>query len=247
WDEAAACWHITLASGHACTSRVLVGAWGQLNRPAIPVFPGASRFRGESFHSAAWRHDLALHGARVITVGSGASAIQFVPPVAEIAAHLTLFQRTPNYIVPRLDRAYTPEEIEAFRREPQRLQESRDAMYQDRENRFAKMRLGTANAQEVASLALQYLHTQVKDPALRARLTPDYPVGCKRILVSDDFYAALNRSNVELVTAPIVGIEESGIRTAERFHEADVIISAPGFETQSFLGVCHIRGRQARS
>src|SRR5690606_2402780 len=139
WDDTAACWHIALTNGHTCTSRVLIGAWGQLNRPAIPAFPGASQFCGESFHSAAWRHDLDLHGARVITVGSGASAIQFVPPVAEIAARLTLFQRTPNYIVPRLDRAYTREEIESFRRDPQQLQDSRDAMYRDREDRFAKM------------------------------------------------------------------------------------------------------------
>lgn len=247
WDEATGRWRVRLADGSAMTARTLVGAWGQLNRPFIPAFPGAERFRGKSFHSAAWRHDIDLRGLRVATVGSGASAVQFVPPVAEAAAHLTLFQRTPNYIVPRLDREYTPEELATYRQDPRQLQESRDALYWDREQRFAKMRLGSANAEEVRTIALQHLHSQVGDPELRARLTPDYPVGCKRILVSDDFYAALNRANVDLVTEPIVQIEENGIRTADRLHEVDVIIYATGFETQSFLGAGDIVGRQGRS
>lgn len=247
WDENAGRWHVRLAGGDTMTARTLVGAWGQLNRPFIPAFPGAERFRGKSFHSAAWRHDIDLSGLRVATVGSGASAVQFVPPVAEAAARLTLFQRTPNYIVPRMDREYTQEELDAYRCNPQQLQESRDALYWDREHRFAKMRLGSANAHEVKTVALQYLHSQITDPELRARLTPDYPVGCKRILVSDDFYAALNRDNVELVTEPILQIEENGIRTAEGLHEADVIIYATGFETQSFLGAGDIIGRQACS
>lgn len=244
WDEASTRWRVRLAGGDTLSARTLVGAWGQLNRPAIPAFPGAERFRGKSFHSAAWRHDIDLRGARVATVGSGASAVQFVPPVAEAAAQLTLFQRTPNYIVPRLDREYTPEELDSYRQNPQQLQESRDALYWDREHRFAKMRLGSANAEEVRAIAMQHLHSQIQDPELRARLTPDYPVGCKRILVSDDFYAALNRPNVELVTEPIVRIEESGIRAADRLHEADVIIYATGFETQSFLGAGDIVGRR---
>ena len=247
WDEMAGHWRVCLASGDTLSARTVVGAWGQLNRPAIPAFPGAERFRGKSFHSAAWRHDIDLRGMRVATVGSGASAVQFVPPVADAAAQLTLFQRTPNYIVPRLDREYTPEELDTYRQNPQQLQESRDALYWDREHRFAKMRLGSANAEEVKTIALQYLHSQIQDPDLRAKLTPDYPVGCKRILVSDDFYASLNRPNVELVTEPIVQIEENGIRAGGRLHEADVIIYATGFETQSFLGAGDIVGRQGRS
>src|SRR5690606_342425 len=139
------------------------------------------------------------------------------------------------------------EELDTYRQNPQQLQESRDALYWDREHRFAKMRLGSANAEEVKTIALQYLHSQIQDPGLRAKLTPDYPVGCKRILVSDDFYASLNRPNVELVTEPIVQIEENGIRAGGRLHEADVIIYATGFETQSFLGAGDIVGRQGRS
>ncbi len=109
------------------------------------------------------------------------------------------------------------------------------------------MRLGSTNAEEVAAVAMQHLHSQITDPVLRAKLAPDYPVGCKRILVSDDFYAALNRPNVELVTEPVVQLEENGIRSASQLHEVDVIIYATGFETQSFLGMGDVRGIQGRS
>lgn len=247
WDDAAGCWELRLAGGATLTARVFIGAWGQLNRPSTPGFAGREQFQGQSFHSANWQHGIDLRGKRVATVGNGASAIQFIPQVAANAASLTVFQRSPSYVVPRLDRAYTTEERALFRQQPSRLQESRDTMYSEREARFAKVRLGSENAGETRAIAINYLHAQISDPALRAKLTPDYPIGCKRILVSDDFYAAMARPNVELVTDAIVRIEPTGIRTDAGLHEADVIIYATGFETHSFLGLQDVIGRQGCS
>jgi cation diffusion facilitator CzcD-associated flavoprotein CzcO len=246
--EAAALWRVTLADGTVLAARVLVTAWGQLNRPAMPEIPGLASFAGAQFHSARWRHDVPLAGKRVGCIGSAASAVQLVPPVAAEAAHLTLFQRSPNWVVPRMDRPYTPEEVATFQADPARVQALRDGMYTEREGRVGRTRLDNSVADETRRVALAHLAAQVPDPALRARLTPDYAIGCRRILVSDDFYPALTRDNVELVTDPILRAEPEGIVTADgRLHRFDVLIFATGFETHSFLGLADVTGRDGVS
>ncbi len=248
WIEKRGWWEITIANAQTLTARSFVAAWGQLNRPYIPAIPGAESFAGEHFHSARWRHDLDLTGKRVASIGNAASAVQFVPHVAASADHLDVFQRSANYVVPRLDRAYTAEEIAAFSDTPDAYAASRATMYAEREDRFARMRVGSDLADELAGIARDQLHAQIIDPVLRAKLTPDYAIGCKRILISDDYYPALTRPNVSLVTEPIIRIVPEGIVTGDgALHPADIVIYATGFETRSFQGSVEITGRDGRS
>jgi len=248
WDDAEMLWRISLADGETVTARILIAAWGQLNRPSYPEIEGRESFSGPAFHSARWRPEVALAGKRVGCIGSAASAVQLIPPVAEEAAHLAVFQRSPNWIGPRMNRGYTVEELARYRADPALLQASRDAMFREREERFEKVRLGTHLAEEVRAAALAHLEAQVPDKALRAKLTPDYPVGCRRILVSDDYYPALMRPNVDLVTERIARIVPEGVVTADgALHPCDVLVYATGFETHSFLGARDIAGRGGQS
>lgn len=247
WDDAHARWRLRMRHGATFTARTFIAAWGQLNRPVIPSIEGHETFAGESFHSARWRHDLDLAGRRVGVIGTGASAAQLVPEVAGIASQVSLFQRTPNWIVPRMDRRYSGEELATFRTDDSAFLASRNGFYFERENRFTRHRLGSEKADETRRIALDHLRAQVPDPELRAALTPDYPVGCKRILISDDFYPALLRENVTLVTSPIECMTATGIETAGgRTHACDVIVYATGFDTHSFQGPVDIFGRDGR-
>ena len=247
WDDEHACWRLRMRHGATFTARTFIAAWGQLNRPVTPSIEGNETFAGESFHSARWRHDLDLAGRRVGVIGTGASAAQLVPEIAGIASHVSLFQRTPNWIVPRMDRRYSVEELATFRTDDSAFMESRNGFYLERENRFTRHWLGSEKADETRRIALDHLRAQVPDPELRAALTPDYPVGCKRILISDDFYPALLRENVSLVTSPIERMTATGIETAGgRTHACDVIVYATGFDTHSFQGPVDIFGRDGR-
>jgi cation diffusion facilitator CzcD-associated flavoprotein CzcO len=249
WSADAGQWVITTATGEQLRARAFTTAWGQLNRPSFKGIEGREHFDGVSFHSARWRHDVDLTGKRVASIGNGASAVQFIPEVAEVAEHLTVFQRTPNYVVPRQDRPYTEEERRMFLDDPDRLRESRDGFYWEHEGWIGAMKLETNPvAEEFTRVAREHLETQVPDPALREKLWPDYPIGCKRLLIADTFYPALMRENVDLVTEHIDRIEPAGVRTADgHLHEVDVIIYATGFETLSFIGHVDIVGRAPRS
>ncbi|MCI3133795.1 flavin-containing monooxygenase [Phenylobacterium aquaticum] len=242
WDAATNLWRITAADGFAITAETLVTAWGQLNRPKIPQIPGHDAFAGAAFHSARWDHGVELAGKRVAVIGNGASAIQFVPEIAKVAGQLTLFQRSPNWIVPRLDRPYTAEEMAAFRANPALMQAVRDEIFRMAEDRLAARRAGTLPVEEVP-IPLAHLRAQITDPELLAKLTPDYELGCKRVLISNDFYPALTRPNVTLVTDGVARLSPEGVVDgAGRLHEADVVIYATGFETRSFAGDLKIRG-----
>jgi cation diffusion facilitator CzcD-associated flavoprotein CzcO len=203
WDEREGLWRIRLAAGEAVTARVMVSGWGQLNRPSTKGIAGVERFEGAWFHSARWNHDVALAGKRVAAIGNGPSAAQFIPEVAQVASHLTVFQRSPSYVVPRLNRPFEPEERRLFMAEPQRIREQRELIYQEHESWYGAMRLDTEKAAEFTAVARQQLDSQVNDPVLRERLWPDYPIGCKRMVIADDFYPAFNRPNVSLVTERI--------------------------------------------
>jgi cation diffusion facilitator CzcD-associated flavoprotein CzcO len=242
WEEAPQRWRISLADGTAVTAEAFVTAWGQLNRPKLPPIEGRETFAGPAFHSARWDESVDLAGKRVAVIGNGASAIQFVPEVAKVAGKLSLFQRSPNWIVPRMNRPYTEAEKANFRAQPAAMRKVRDDIFQMAEDRLAAKRAGTLPVEEVP-IPLAHLHAQVADPELRAKLTPDYEIGCKRVLISNDFYPALTRPNVELVTDAIARMTPAGVVDAVgRLHEADVVIYATGFETKSFVGDTAITG-----
>lgn len=241
WDEGARLWRIRTADGATITAEAFVTAWGQLNRPKLPPIEGRETFAGAAFHSANWDSSIDLAGKRVAVIGNGASAIQFVPEVAKVAGRLTVFQRSPSWIVPRMNRPYTEEEKARFRGEPGFREHVRQQIFDMAEGRLAARRAGAPL--EDPPIPLVHLHAQVQDPELRAKLTPDYEVGCKRVLISNDFYPALTRPNVELVTDPIARMTPQGVADATgRLHGAEVVIYATGFETKSFAGETAILG-----
>ncbi|MEY9776665.1 flavin-containing monooxygenase [Arthrobacter sp. MW3 TE3886] len=244
WDQDRRLWTVRTDEGSQFLTRSLVAAWGQLNDPNIPAFPGSDKFEGAAFHSSTWRHDLDLTGKRVASIGSAATAVQYVPEVAKIAANLTVFQRSANYVLPRDQYVFTEEESANFLANPDTYRQQRQEIHEFREAGFERTRRHTAASEEGVQLARQHLETQVSDPALRDKLTPDYDFGCKRILRSDDFYPALTRDNVELVTESITEFTRAGIRTADGVeHEFDVIIYATGFKSHAFQGSMRVAGR----
>ncbi|WP_175666140.1 alpha/beta hydrolase fold domain-containing protein [Burkholderia ambifaria] len=245
YDEARALWHVTLADGTTLSAAVLVSGTGQLSRPAMPDLPGIDTFRGRAFHSAHWDRDYPLAGKRVAVVGTGASAIQFVPAIAADVERLVVFQRSPAYVMPRPDRAYRPWEQALFRRLPWAMKLHRASIYVRYESRaIAFTRLHGLMDVAIGRPFRKLLARDVRDPALRARLTPDYPIGCKRILLSSDYLAALDRDNVELVTQRIRRVTETGIETDDGVHHpVDAIVYGTGFAATAFLSPMRITGR----
>src|SRR5688572_6379450 len=236
YDEAAALWRLRTTGGEELEVEVLVSGVGQLNRPMYPKLPGLESFRGETFHSARWNHGCDLAGKRIGVIGNGASALQFIPRIVPLVGKLSLFQRSNNWVVPRGDRAYTEREKKWFRRSKWLRLLHRGLIYFLLENNFFAFRPGTFMARVMERRAKAQLTAQVPDPVLREKLTPDYPIGCKRILIGDDYYPALVRDNVEVVTEGIERVTETGIVTADgREHPLDAIIYATGFATTSFL------------
>ncbi|NJO13488.1 MAG: NAD(P)/FAD-dependent oxidoreductase [Gammaproteobacteria bacterium] len=248
WDEARAVWRITTASGDTHEVNALVAALGQLNRPALPEIPGRTTFTGAAFHSARWDASVDLTGKRVAVIGSAASAVQIIPEVAKIAQHLTVLQRTPNWVVPRLDRPITDEEKRLAMTEPQLAALNRELLYQNADYLFWQAFGWTQVGRDAYTrVALNHLAEQVPDAALRAKLTPSYPIGCKRILIADDFYPALLRPNVTLETDGIAHITPQGIQTRSGTHiDVDVIIYATGFETTGWQWSVDVVGRGGR-
>jgi cation diffusion facilitator CzcD-associated flavoprotein CzcO len=243
YDEAACLWRLRTTAGEAITADVVVSGTGQLNRPHVPEIPGLDEFAGTWFHSARWRHDHDLAGRTVAVVGNGASAIQFVPPVAEAARTVRIFQRSANWIIPRNDRAYRPWEQWAFRHVPGFARLHRALIYAALELRFFGFFKNSWFGRRLERQATAYMHAHITDAGLRAALTPDYPAGCKRILISDDYYQALARPNVQLVTLPIARIARDGVVTADgTLHLADTIVFATGFETTKFLAPMEFEG-----
>jgi cation diffusion facilitator CzcD-associated flavoprotein CzcO len=245
WDEAGSAWRITTAAGRSYQANALVAALGQLNRPAWPEIIGRDTFRGTSFHTARWDTSVDLSGKRVAIIGSAASAVQIIPEIAKVVRHLTVMQRTPNWVVPRLDRPITEEEKLLAMTEPHVAMLNRDLLYQNADylmwQVFSWTDVGRAAYTRVA---LNHLAEQIPDPVLRAKLTPDYPIGCKRVLITDDFYPALLRPNVTLETAAIARITPDGIETSSGAHiDVDVIIYATGFETTGWRWSMDVVGR----
>jgi cation diffusion facilitator CzcD-associated flavoprotein CzcO len=227
WDGSV--WKIT-TSAQPLTADVLVAGHGPLIEPVWPSIPGLSSFRGPRFHSARWNHGVDLTGKRIAVIGTGASAIQFVPELQRVAANVTVFQRTPPWIIPRGDRPTSERRRRLFRRFPLLQRLSRGWIFRMAEIRFIGFRSRLVS-QVFQAVARRFLASQVPDAALRAELTPDYRIGCKRILISSDFYAALGEGNVDLVTSPITRIEPTALVTADGSRRSfDVLVCGTGFD-----------------
>jgi cation diffusion facilitator CzcD-associated flavoprotein CzcO len=248
FDEARGAWALTTGAGETVTARVVVSAVGGLVDPALPDIKGIESFAGEIFHTARWRHDYELTGKRVAVIGTGASAVQVVPAIAQQVEKLSVFQRTPAWVVPKLDKRYSERTRRLFARFPLLLRASRFLKYAASELLGPMIFLDAPRLSALAErMSLRHLHAQVKDPALREKLTPHFQFGCKRILVSDDYWASFERENVELVTDPIDRIEREGIVTKDGVrHDADAIVLATGFAVGLAAAPFPVTGRGGR-
>jgi cation diffusion facilitator CzcD-associated flavoprotein CzcO len=243
YDEAAAAWDVTTSDGGVIRGKALVIGQGPLHQPSVPELPGLERFEGQAFHSARWDHDYDLAGKRVAVIGTGASAIQFVPQIADQTAHLTVFQRTAPWIMPRPDRAFTEAQKRRFEKIPLTRIAHRNLIYWLQES-FV---LGFEHPKIIKAaerLGRAHLARQVADPGLRRKLTPDYTLGCKRTLVSSDYYPVFSRPDVDLETSGIAEIREHCIVTRDgREIEVDAIIFGTGFHVTDAMAKAHITGR----
>ena len=245
WDEGTSLWRVTTGDGATLRTRVLVSAVGALHTPKFPDIPGMEKFAGPAFHSTWWDSSVPLEGKRVAVIGTGASAIQFVPEIAPKAAKLFLFQRTPPWILPKTDFSIPERWKKRFRRFPFMSWLFRTALFWLYEVRVWGF-LGKMGAlrKRGQKMALDHLQAQVPDPKLRAKLTPSYELGCKRVLISNDFYPAIQRPNVEFVTDGIREIREHSIVTQDRTERpVDVLIYGTGFRATEPLHDTRVVGR----
>ena len=244
WDEARHLWEVTTATEETFEAEIVVSAIGMFNELHWPDIPGLDDFAGTRFHSARWNHGHDLSGERVAVIGSAASAVQFVPEIAKQARQLHVFQRTANWVAPKDDTPFTPEELETFRKDPSLMETRRQETW----NNFEL--LITFDNQEVMQhqrdAVLESLEG-VRDPKLRRALTPTHPWGCKRPLISSLYYPTFNRNDVELVTDPIREIEPHAVVTEDgTVRPVDTLVGATGFQTTRYLSAIEVTGRDGR-
>lgn len=243
YDEKRATWTVTLDNGETQEVDLLVSAVGQLSRPKMPHIVGLESFEGPAFHSAQWDHSFDPKGKRVAVIGTGASAIQFVPHLAEDVAALTVFQRSPAYIAPKPDQPYTSLHRKMFGKIPATLRTERHVLWAFLEQLARGLDDDSPMGRVNKALCLQHLKKQVKDPVLRKKLTPDYPVGCKRVLFSNNYLPAIARPNVELVTEAVVEVKPNSVVAADGSeYDVDALVIGTGFDTQDFLNSIDITG-----
>jgi cation diffusion facilitator CzcD-associated flavoprotein CzcO len=228
WDATSQRWRLDTSQG-TMTARILVAAPGPLSEPSIPQLPGLGRFEGRVFHSARWDHEYDLAGKRVAVVGTGASAIQFVPEIQPKVAQLHLYQRTAPWVLPRTERKLTGAERAIFRSFPAVQRAMRTLVYWARESTAVPM-LRARLSVVIKLIGKRHLRRQVPDPGLRQQLTPDYSPGCKRILISNNYYPALSKPNVEVIDGGVVEVRERSVIAADGSErEVDAIIFGTGF------------------
>jgi cation diffusion facilitator CzcD-associated flavoprotein CzcO len=243
WDEDAGVWRIDTPDG-SFTAQLLVGAPGPLSEPAIPALPGLDQFEGTAFHTALWNHEHDVSGGRVAVIGTGASAIQAVPQIQPLVEHLTVFQRTAPWVVPHRDRPITRFEHRLYGRFPALQRLVRTSVYASRELLVTGLAYRPKLMKAVQRMAEGHLAKQIPDEELRARLTPDYVIGCKRILPSNTWYPAITRANVDVVTAGVTEVRPNGVVAADgSFHEVDTLIFATGFHVTDGPFAQFITGR----
>lgn len=250
WDDEAGVWRIATSSRGVLTAQFVINASGPLSTPVIPDFPGRDRFRGRSFHTNDWDHGYDLRGKRVAIIGSGASAAQVIPAIAPEVAHLHVFQRTPHWVLPRPDRRFSPLERRLLGIRPLH-RALRTAIYWQLETRVVGFKYSDRMLRLVAQrTALNHIRRQIADPALRRAVTPDYTIGCKRIILSNTLYPALARDNVTLHTKDdgIAEITETGIRTRSGEEvELDLIVYSTGYDATDGVISYPVAGRNGRT
>ncbi|VBB13436.1 flavin-containing monooxygenase [Burkholderia stabilis] len=243
WIEARKLWKVETNTTVYYTS-VLISAAGHLSDPSFPDIEGLESFEGELFHSARWDHSYDYAGKRVGVIGTGASAIQIVPELAKTVQQLTVFQRSAPYIIPRQDYEYTKAERGMFARFPDSAQALRDELFWGNESRFPQRRRVPAFIDQITRTARQHLDAQIVNPELKQKLTPDYAIGCKRILISNDYYPTLTQEHVSLETAGIARVESSGVVLRDgRSVDLDLLVVATGFEAADLPIAQRISGK----
>jgi len=248
YNEQAKAWNVTLRSGETIQARVLVSGMGGLSNPMTPELPGMSSFTGNAFHSAQWDRSFDPSGKRIAMIGTGASAIQIVPEIAPLAARLTVFQRTSPWIVPRGDKPTSARARWLRRHVPGYAWLVRQAIYWSLEFRAFGFTVNPRLLAAAERIAARHLERQVPNADLRARLTPAYRMGCKRVLLSDDYYPAMCRDNVSLVTSPIREVRVRSIVTEDGTeHPVDAIVFGTGFRAQEFISPVQICGLNRQS
>jgi len=254
-DEVTSCrfvdgrWHLETEGGHHDEVDVVIAATGVLHHPRYPDIDGLESFEGAVFHSSRWDHDVKLDGARIGIVGTGSTAVQMFSALVDRAGRLSLFQRTAQWIMPQENPPYTEDERAAFQSNPEQLAELRENLTRVFDT-FANA-IVDADSPEmtmIAQMCRENLEQSVHDPELRERLRPDYQAGCKRLIVSPDFYAAIQQPNAALVTEGIERVEAGGVRTGDgRLHELDVLVLATGFKTHAFMRPMSVVGRDGET
>jgi cation diffusion facilitator CzcD-associated flavoprotein CzcO len=247
WDDTAHRWRIETSTG-PLTADVLIDASGPIADPSIPYLPGLDGFSGEVFHSARWKHGLDLTDRKVVVVGTGASAIQFVPQIQPLVERMTVVQRSAPWVLPRMDRKTTRFERRLYAVAPWLQRSARARQYLLRDLVLWRVMVSPPVRRMVTRLALRHLRRQVANPTLRQRLTPNFELGCKRILLSNDWYPALAASNVEVVDGGVRELRTNSVVTADgREHPADVIIFGTGFHVTDPPIAANLRGRDGRT
>jgi cation diffusion facilitator CzcD-associated flavoprotein CzcO len=247
WDEERGKWLLETSAGSR-ESDIMITACGQLSVPKMPSIPGLESFEGPAFHTARWRHDVELAGKRVAVIGTGCSAIQTVPSIQPVVGHLDVYQRSPGWTIPKMDFAYSERAKALLERVPA-------LQWLDRMAIFGFMELGALGMTShrgvlrgFRAVGRSQINRAIKDPALRAKVTPGDEVGCKRIMLTDEWYPALTKPNVELVTDPIAEVTAHGIRLADGSERpADVLVLATGFKTHGFVAPMEIVGAGGRT
>lgn len=235
WNDRRAVWRVELSDGRAFTGKVLVLGTGGLSRPAYPAIAGQDTYQGATFHTARWNHDFDLTGKSVAVIGTGASAIQVVPAIAPKVGALKLFQRTPPWIMPKPDRAIGASEQKLYAKLPVTLNAARAKIYLQLESRLIGFIAKPQLMEYAKKDALAYLRQEVADPVLRQKLTPNYAFGCKRVLLSNDYFQALQRPNVEVVTDGIERIDAHSVITRDgTSRPVDAIVYATGFQVGDY-------------
>ncbi len=251
WDDAASQWELRLhrdgGPATALRAELVVSAVGLFGEARLPAIAGLPDFGGPVMHTSAWDRGVDLAGRRVAVIGTGASAVQVVPELARIARSVHVFQRTPPWMVPKDDRPFTAEELAGFRRQPWAAHRERWKVWKQFHD-FTATAASDPMVAERSKVATDFLDNTVADPALREALTPHYPFRCKRVLLGDGFYRALQRDNVELITTPVERVTPTGVVAAGgRTVDADAIVCATGFETSNYLAGIEVLGRGGES
>ncbi len=246
FDDQRGVWRALLADGGSLVARHVIFATGGLHLPAYPDIRGREEFAGPSMHSAEWDHSVDFAGKRVAVIGSAASAIQLIPELAKVAAHIDVFQRTPNYIAPRNDRPYTEKEKARFARWPWLNRLYRRMIFLRGEFiifPIVKTKRKSGWRERAESMVRRHIRASVSDPEMREAMIPRFPLGCKRILIADNFYDAMNRPNVDLVTSGIDRIESDAVISANGDrHPADILVYATGFDLEHYMRKTEVIG-----